>query len=226
MPSQTRSSLVTLVNLLVDDPSQQRFTAAQVQAKIEEAQERFVLDTRVLRDAISETAVAGTAEYDLPTDVLDIVWLAHKGLKLTRISKADLFFYKSADRWDDDSGTPRYYYVNLDPNDKQYGLFPIPTAADAGANISGEYLKIPPSLSADASVPLDGHTLLTPYHNSLAYWAAKELLTINPSQEGLVKVKAYDKRYSDEISHCIETFKHMEQSEGWRMVGGRYHKGL
>lgn len=226
MPSQTRGTLRSLVNLLVGDPSQQRFTAAQVQAKLEEAQERFVLDTRVLRDAISDTSVAGTAEYNLPSDVLNIVWMAHKGLKLTRISKADLFFYKSADRWDDDSGTPRYYYVNLDPNDQQYGLFPIPTAADAGANISGEYLKMPPVLSSDSSVPFDGHTLLIPYHNALAYFAAKELLIINPTQEGLVKVDAYKKRYSDEVSHCIETFKHMEQSQGWRLVGGRYHKGL
>ena len=42
----------------------------------------------------------------------------------------------------------------------------------------------------------------------------------------VVGVKKYKDRYKDEISHCIETFKHMEQSQGWRMNGGRYHKGL
>lgn len=225
MPSQTRATLTTLVSLLIDDPSNQRFTTTQVQDKIQEAQERFVLDSRVLRDSVTDTTVTGTQEYALQTDVMDIIRMAHKGVELIRISKADLDFYTTA-RWDQTNGTPKYYYVDLDPNNKKYGLYPIPESGDAGANLAIEYVKIPPTLSGDSSVPLDGHTLLTPYHNSLAYWAAKELLMINPSEENLVRVKQYTDRYNDEISNCIETFKHLEQSQGWRMKGGRYHKGL
>lgn len=225
MPSQTRATLTTLVSLLIDDPANTRFSTTQVQDKIQEAQERFVLDTRALRDSTTDTVVDGTQEYSLPSDVLDIVRMAHKGVELVRISKADLDFYTTA-RWDQTTGTPTYFYVDLDPNNKKYGLYPIPTANDAGAYLALEYVKIPPTLSSDSSVPLDSHTLLTPYHNSLAYWAAKELLMINPSQENLVRVQQYSRRYEDEISHCIETFKHLEQSQGWRFKGGRYHKGL
>jgi len=207
------------------DISNQEFTTTQIQDKLQEAQERFVLDTRVLRDSTTDTSVDGTQEYALPSDVMDIVRVAHKGVELRRISKADLDFY-TTERWDDDSGTPLYYYVDLDPNNKKYGLYPIPTGADAGANVAIEYVKIPPTLSTDSSVPLDGHTLLVPYHNALAYFAAKELMVTDPSRENSARVGAYAKRYSDEVSHCIETFKHMEQSEGWRLKGGRYHKNI
>lgn len=224
MPSQTRDSLVTLTNLLADDPAQKRFTAAQVQAKIQEAQERFVLDTRLLRDTQSDSAVANQQEYSLPSDILDAVRLSVDGVEKARISKADMDFFSGA-RWDQTYGTPQYYYIDLDPNNKKYGFYPIPDTAGS-SNISLEYVKLPPTLSSGSSVPLDGHTLLTPYHNALAYWAAAELLTINPSQEGLVKIGAYKKRYSDETSHAIEAFKHMELSQGWRMNGGRYHRGL
>lgn len=225
MPSQTRALLTTLTSLLIDDPSNQAFTTAQVQAKLEEAQERFVLDTRVLRDsATPASVVSGTAEYNLPSDVMDIIRVAVDGVELDRISKADLDFYSSS-RWDQTTGTPRYYYVDLDPNNKKFRLYPTPDTSGS-SNLTVEYVKMPPTLSADASVPLDGHTLLIPYHNSLAYWAAKELLMIRPSQENLVRVQQYTKRYEDEVSNCIEAFKHLEQSQGWRMIGGRYHKGL
>lgn len=225
MPSQTRASLQALLNLLIDDPNDRLFTSAQKQAKLQEAQERFVLDTRVLRDTSTITIIDGTQEYALPSDVMDIERVVHNGVELKRKSKAELDFLASG-RWDQDAGTPVYYYVDLDPNNQKMGFYPIPQAQDAGANTPVEYVKIPPALTTDASIPLDGHTLLIPYHNSLAVWAAKELLWIRPTQENMVKCQHYQQRYEDEVSHCIETFKHLSQSDSWRLMGGRYHKGL
>lgn len=225
MPSQTRLGLQTLTSLLIDDPNNRLFTAAQVLAKLQEAQERFVLDTRALRDSETLTLIDGQQEYALPTDVMDIVRVAHNGVEIGRKSKFELDFLASG-RWDQDKGTPTYFYVDLDPNNQKMGFYPIPESGDAGANTPVEYVKIPPALSADGSVPLDGHTLLIPYHNSLAYWAAKELLMIRPSQENIAKASAFGKRYDDEVSQCIETFKHMEDSGSWRIVGGRYHRGI
>jgi hypothetical protein len=225
LPSQTRSSLSTLTSLLIDDTSNQAFTAAQVLAKIEEAQERFVLDTRVLRDVATGSSVSRQQEYALPSDFMDVIRLSIDGAELTRVSKADLHFIFRGTRWDQTYGTPSHYYVDLDPNNQKYGLYPIPTGSGS-SDISIEYVKMPPVLSSDSSVPFDGHTLLIPYHNSLAYWAAKELLMIRPSQENLVRIQQYTKRYEDEVSNCIETFKHLEQSQGLRFKGGRHHKGL
>lgn len=151
--------------------------------------------------------------------------MAHKGLDLKRISKFELDRYTQQD-WTDDKGTPRYYYVDLDPNNKKYGLYPIPKDADAGANVAIEYIKIPPSLSADSSVPLDSHTLLAPYHDALAYKAAANLLEIYPTQETIVMAEKYEAKYKDYVSHCIETFKGLSITQPVRMRGGRYHGEL
>lgn len=225
MPSQTRSGLTTLVSLLIDDPANQQFSTTQVQDKIQEAQERFILDTRALTDNVTDTSVAGTQEYALQSDVLDIKRIAHNGIQLIRQSKFDIDLMRQAN-WSSDTGTPKWYYVDLDPNNKKYGVYPIPQAGDAGANLAVEYIKIPPTLSADGSVPLDGHTLLAPYCNALAYWAAKELLIINPTQERLVKITQFTRMYEDLVSHCIETFRHLAEPQQWRMRSVREGKGL
>lgn len=218
MPDQTRSGLVSLTQLLVGDPSGRLFTSAQVIAKIQEAQERFVLDTRALTDNDTDTLVAGTREYTLPTDCMDVIRMAHKGIVLTRLSKFD-FDIKTGYDWTEDDGTPRFYYVDLDPNNKVYGLYPNPEGADAGAYLTIEYLKIPPALSTDAAVPFDGHTLMAPYANAVAYWAAKELLSINPTEANMVKMGAFNKMYNDLVEHCISTFKHMAAPEKLRFRG-------
>lgn len=225
MPSQTRSSLVSLASFRIRDPNNDEYTVAQVQAAIQWAQEQFVLDTRALRDSTTGSTVANQQEYALPTDVMDIIRLAVSGVELQRISKADLDFYNTA-RWDQTYGTtPIYFYVDLDPNNQKYGFYPIPSASGS-SDIAIEYVKIPPVLSSDSSVPLDGHTLLIPFHNALAELAALDLLK-NKTDPVFNLIKADCRRaYNDAVSDCIETFKHLEQTENLRFKGGRYHKGL
>lgn len=211
--------------MLIGDPSAQRFTAAQVQAEIQKAQEWFVLDTRCLTDNVTDTSVADQASYDLQSDCLDIKRLAHKGIELKRISKFELDRYTNQD-WSDDKGTPKYYFVDLDPNNKKYSLYPIPQGEDAGANLAQEYIKIPPALSSDSSVPLDSHTLLVPYHDALAYKSAANLLGILPDQQAVAMIQIYESKYKDYVSHCIETFKALSVTQPVRMRGGRYHGEL
>jgi hypothetical protein len=220
MPSMTRSDLVTRIALLINDPGNQRFTSAQLQSEIERAQEQFVLDTRCLKDVDSITTVDGTAEYDLPTDILDVLRVAHKGLKLESISAYELDVRLNQD-WTDDTGTPTRYYVDLDPNNKKIRLYPIPEAADAGANLTLEYLKMPPALSSDSDVPLDSHTLLTPYHDALAYYAASSLLNIQPDQAALVMIGQYDKKYNQLVEQCLEDFRSMGNQRPMNIYRGR-----
>jgi hypothetical protein len=134
--------------------------------------------------------------------------VAHKGLKIESVSAYELdLLYKSD--WSVTRGTPTRYYIDLDPNNKKIHFFPIPQAADAGANMTMEYLKIPPALSADGSIPLDGHTLLTPYHDAIAYWAAASLLNILPDQSALVMISQYENKYIKYVDACIENFDSM-----------------
>lgn len=220
MPSMTRANLVTRIGQLINDPSDQRFTASQKQDEIQKAQEMFVLDTKCLKDVSTITIVSGTNSYALPTDILDVMRVAHKNLKLERLSEYELDVIFNAD-WTVTTGTPTKYYIDLDPNNQKIILYPIPQSADAGANLTIEYIKIPPTLSSDSSVPLDSHTLLIPYHDALAYWAAASLLSILPDQAALVEMGQYMKKYDEYVEHCINTFKGLEQSRPINIYYGR-----
>ena len=211
---------------MIGDPSDQRFTAAQKQAEIEKAQEAFVLDTRCLKDVASSSIVAGTYEYNLPSDIFIPLRVAHEGIKLESISAYELDLLFNSD-WTDDEGTPTRYFIDLDPNNKKIRLFPIPQAGDVGTNnLTLEYVKIPPTLSADASVPLDGHTLLTPYHDAIAYLAAASLLNIQPDQQALVMIGQYEKKYMALVDKCIEMFRGMGEQRPINLYRGRNPSNL
>lgn len=216
---------MTLIGQLAGDPENERWSSTIVQAKIEKAQEKFVLATRALVDVDTPTTlVVNQQEYALPSDLMDVLRVSHNGNRLERTSKFDLDFY--AGKWSDDLGSPAKYYVDLDPNNKKIGVYPLPQSADTAYTLGIEYLKIPPALSADSSVPFDSHTLLTPYHDALAYWSARELLKEDPSQENLARMAVYKKSYDDLVSECIETFRRLAEATPWRMRGGRYFKGI
>ena len=87
MPSMTRSELVTRVGMLIGDPANSRFTTTQLQAEIQKWQEQFVLDTKCLIDVDTDSIVAGTRSYDLPSDILDTVRVAVNGIKMERTSE-------------------------------------------------------------------------------------------------------------------------------------------
>lgn len=225
MPSMTRADLVSRIRILTNDPSDKLFTAAVKQGEIEKAQEQFVLDTRSLKDVFSITIVADTSEYSLPTDIFCSLRVAHNGKKLESISAYELdLLYKSD--WSILTGTPTKYFVDLDPNNKKIRFFPIPQSGDAGANTTMEYIKFPPALSSDSSLPLDGHTLLTPYHDAIAYWAAQSLLGINPDQTRVAMIGKYLSEYQKIVDKCIDTFRDMGEQLPMNIYRGRNPTGL
>lgn len=209
------------MGLLIGDPNNGRFTAEQLQSEVQRWQEQFVLDTKCLIDVSPSSILADTASYDLPTDILDVVRAAHNGLKLERTSEYDLDVRKNQD-WSDDEGTPTDYFVDLDPNNKKIVLYPIPQTVDVGTNnLIVEYIKLPPALSSDSSVPLDSHTLLAAYHDAIAYGAAASLLNILPDQQALIMIGQYEKKYRTAVDHCIENFKALGAPRPMNIYRGR-----
>lgn len=214
------------MGLLIGDPNNGRFTAEQLQSEIQRWQEQFVLDTKCLIDVAQSSIIADTASYDLPTDILDIVRVAHNGIKLERTSEYDLDVRLNQD-WSDDEGTPKLYYVDLDPNNKKIVLYPIPQTADVGTNnLVMEYIKLPPALSSDSSVPLDSHTLLAAYHDAIAYGAAASLLNILPDQQSLIMIGRYEKKYNEAVEKCISTFVGLGESRPMNIYRGRNPSNL
>ena len=216
------------------DPNHTRWSSAKKIQKLNEAQERFVIDTRCLVDTATDNLVDGTAEYSLPTDVLDLNRVAINDgtawIELQRKSMFYLDFYSSSGH-SADTGTPSAYYVDLDPDNKKLHLYPIPGSGDAGtANLKFEYVKIPAALSSDSSTPFGGHTLLSPYHMAVAYEAARQILLqdpgvkMNPQEAGYVQGNM-EREYSRLVSSCVDKFRAMGEEKPLRWVGGRYYRG-
>ena len=152
---------------------------------------------------------------------MDVLRVAHNGIKIESISAYELDILLNRN-WTADAGTPTRYFVDLDPNNKKIRLYPIPASGDAGTNnLIIEYLKIPPALASDSDVPLDSHTLLTPYHDALAYFAASSLLNILPDQAALVMIQQYDRKYRELADACIDHFRSMGDQRPMNIYRGR-----
>lgn len=226
MPNLTRSDLEDRINEIINDPNDSQWTAAQKQAKIQEAQEQFVEDTQALTDTQSFSVVAGTNAYALSTDTMDILRVGLNGVKLRRYAKFDLDILTRGN-WAVTTGTPVSYYVDYTSTNKNLVLYPIPTANDAGSsNLVVEYVKVPPTLSSDSSTPLNSQTLLQPYLMALAYYAASEFLSADNDPQKWIKADRYKKMYKDKVSDCREIFVALSDTVPMRMRGGRYFKGL
>jgi len=225
MPSLTRSSIQTLIAGILGDPDYQEFTETNVQDAIQVAQEKFVKDTKCLKDVQTTTVVAGTYEYALPTDILDISRVSHNGLKLERVSEYDMDVTRDTN-WADDTGTPTSYYVDLDPNNLKIRVYPIPQAADAAYSLIMEYIKIPPALSTAASVPFDANTLLSPYTMAIVYAGSSDLMKTAPNQARLIQIPLMEKEYLKYVEDCIEMFRAMEKRRPHTMSVGRNFNNL
>lgn len=226
MPNLTRADLVTLIGQYIQDPNHTEFTEAEKQAKIQEAQEQFVADTRALTDTQTFSVVAGTNTYTLDDNTLDIIRVGLNGVKLRRFGKFDIDFTISGD-WSATQGTPIAYYLDSTSTNKKLTLYPIPANGDSGTdNLVVEYVVVPTVLSGDSSQPLDAQVLLQPYLTSLAYYASAQFLNIRSNPQEWVKADRYMKIYRDKVSDCRETFVALSDTAPMRMRGGRYFKGL
>lgn len=212
----------TLASLFCGDPNQTRFTPAQYLFAANRAQEQFCFDTKALwKDASTITTVDGTATYSLPSDFMWEKAVMFKGLALKPISRATLAEYKASDRWDDDAGTPKYFYIDPEEARKTIGLYPIPRADDAGANLVLTYYPLPTALTADSDTPLNSYALLVEYHIAIACYAAWLLLGYETaSPEIMAKRGGLLKQYNDKCINATDRFKNTS-SEPMRIRGGR-----
>lgn len=169
--------------------------------------------------------MAGTRAYALPADILFDLRATYNGIALVRSSEFELDKVYYNDWTTQTASQPTNYYVDLDPNNQKLYLFPSPTTAVTNGIVL-EYVKIPPTLSGDSSVPFDSHTLMTPYHNAIVYWAASYLIDSNMTQQNLFNKREWQKEYAKLVNQCVELFKDLEFSKPARMRGGRVFRGL
>jgi len=137
------STLITRARRRINETSTAFHSDDDLVAYTDEAQKYTVRETKCLT-AIdsSETAVAGTQNYDLPSDWFAVERILFDGKKLFRTTFAEIDEREIDET--DLTGTPKSYYEYND----DIWLIPIPGGGDAGKIIKVYYYKQPSNITA------------------------------------------------------------------------------
>lgn len=169
---------------------------------------------RVIREATQQThwyqvtdtvdATSGTKEYDLPTNCISLIAIAHDSIPLDQISYEDLLVFDPFWR-QQTSGTPYAWYLR---GMTAYGLHPTPGTTITGG-IQRIYSAIPTQPSGDATAfnfPLASEALIVAY---CLYRAALK----DRSGEGGRVVGVYQQEYLAEMERFIRQVNAASDSE-------------
>lgn len=218
------SALQTLIGSLTNDPQHDRYTTSDIGTELDNSQDKWNVEAKIIKDTVTLTIVDGTRQYvlsGLTGTPISFLRVTHKGLELEKVDKIFMDLYTGSD-WTQDIGTPKRFFIEATDPDIQYlAVHPTPQAADAGANLVVEYIKRHTALSASTDKPFNGNDLLLPYHYGLAYDTASRLLSRDPSPQNSSKVITYQREAGIVMANVVQVFKALEKQEPWRLKGGR-----
>lgn len=223
----TLLELQAQVGKLTSDPNHDRYSFADINEELNNSQNKWNIDAKVIKDTVTVTTVSNQRQYSITALGTPIAFprVTHKGIDLKKRSKSWMDLYSGSD-WTLDIGTPRAFFIEATDPDLQYiTLYPMPQDGDAGTNLVLEYIKIHTPMSADGDVPFMSGTasniLLRPYDWGLGYDVASRLLARDPSDANAKKQVDFKKIADDVMSQLIQNFKELEAEEPKRMRGGR-----
>lgn len=225
----TLSDLQTLIGSLTGDPNHDRYTLADINTELDNSQDRWNIEAKIVKDTVILTTVDGTRQYALTSltgTPISFPRVTHKGIDLKKRSKSWFDLYTSTD-WTVDTGTPTSYFIEAtDQNSQFLSVHPTPQSGDAGANLVVEYIKRHTPMAAGTDVPFMDDTssnyLLRPYDFGLAYDVAGRLLLRDPSEANAKKSADYAAVAGGILADVIQVFKALEEEEPKRIHGGRY----
>lgn len=224
------AALRVLIGALTNDPNHDRYTTAHIDVELDNTQDEWNVEARIITDTITMTTVAGTRQYPLSGFTgtpIAFPRATHKGLDLVKVEKSYLDLYSGGD-WTQQVGTPRKFLVEAtDPDVQMFTVFPTPEDGDAGDNLVSEYVKRHTPMASASDTPFNALPLLLPYHYGIAYDVACRLLLRDPTPENNQKVFGADGRsgYRAEAntvkSNVIQVFSALRRQEPMRLRGGR-----
>jgi len=225
----TLSELQVLIGALTNDPNHDRYTTSDINTELDNTQDTWNLEAKILKQTTTITVVSGTRRYALSLFTqtpLSFSRVAHKGLDLKKKSKSyfDLYLYADISTI---NGTPTDFYIEAeDPSNQYISLYPTPQDADAGAYLVVETIVRHTPMSSSTDVPFMlgavSNSLLRPYDHGIAYHTAARLLARDPSNENSKKSADYSRIGNIVLSDVVQVFKNLEHEEPPRMRGGRY----
>lgn len=221
----TLSDLNTLIGSLTNDPNHDRYTTTDILTELNNSQDMWNVEARLIKSTTTITTVSGTRQYALSNisgTVIAIGRATHKGIPLIKRDKAFLDLYYGGNDWTVNTGTPTDYYVDVtDPANQYVVVYKTPQDSDAGANLVVEAIIRHTSMSASSDVPFmsgtSSNTILRPYDWGLAYEASARLLARDPNKENVPKSVNYASIASVIRADVVQVFKAIEQQEPPRL---------
>lgn len=223
------SEIQALVGSLTNDPNHDRYSTSDINTELDNSQDTWNLEAKIITDTVSTTLVAGTRQYalsGLTGTPISFPRVTHRGLDLAKRSKA-YFDHLTGYDWTQDIGTPREFFIEATDPDAQYiTVHPTPQSGDVDVALISEYCKRHTPMSASTDVPFMSVTtsnyLLRPFDWGLCYSVASKLLLRDPNEANAKKSADYANIAKNVLNEVIQVFKALEAEEPKRISGGRY----
>lgn len=225
----TLSDLQALISSLCNDPGNQRYALTDINTELDNTQDEWNVEARIIKDTTTITVISGTRQYalsGLTGTPISFTRATHKGLPLKKRSRAYFDLYSGGQDWTTITGTPTDYCIEALIAATQYvTVRPTPGDGDTGANLVVEYIKRHTPMSAISDTPFMSGTapnsLLRPYDWGLAYATAARLLARDPTPETSNKVSNYNNIAKVVKADVIQVFDALEKEEPYRLRSNR-----
>lgn len=222
------SDLQALIGSLSNDPNHDRYALTDINTELDNAQNQWNEEIKIIKETTTITTVAGQRQYLLTLITgtpIAFSRVTHNGLDLKKRSKQYFDLYGTD--WTMDIGTPVEYCIEAtDPSNLYLTLHPTPQGIDAGANLVVEAIIGHTSMSAATDVPFMlgalSNYLLRPYDFYLAYNVSARLLARDPSDLNNARAGQYLRISGEGKANLVQVLKALEAEEPKRMAGGRY----
>ncbi len=225
----TLNELQNLIGTLSNDPNHDRYSLSDINAELDNSQDTWNLEAKLIKDTVTLTIVDGTRQYALSTltgTPISFPRTTHKGIDLFKRSKS--YFDHLAHRdWTADIGTPTQFFIEAtDPAVQYISLYPTPQSGDVGANLVVEYIKRHTPMSAASDVPFmsgtESNYLLRPFDWGLAYSVSSKLLLRDPNEANAKRSNDFANIAKNVLAEVVQVFNSLEAEEPPRLRGGRY----
>lgn len=215
------SELQTMIGNLTNDPDHTRYSTDQINEELDNSQDSWNAEAKVIKSTTTITTVGGTSQYaisNITGTIIAIGRATHKGIPLTKRDKTYLDLYYGGTDWTQNLGTPTEFYVDVtDPGNQYIVLYKTPQDEDAGANLVVEAIIRHTPMSSSSDVPFmsgtTSNSILRPYDWGLAYEASARLLARDPSGENSKKSMDYASISANVWANLVQVFKQLERQE-------------
>lgn len=214
------SEIQSLVGSLCNDPNHDRYSLSDINTELDNSQDTWNIEAKIVKDTVGVTLVANTRQYalsGLTGTPISFPRVTHKGIDLTKRSKA-YFDHLMGYDWTTDIGTPKDFFIEAEDPDTQYvTVHPTPQSGDVDGALVVEYIKRHTPMSASTDTPFMSvatvNYLLRPYDWGLCYSVAAKLLLRDPSPQNASKSANYAGIARNVLDSVIQVFKALEAEE-------------